>query len=141
LYYDYLGQGKLPYGTNIILAMGMFAGYNQEDGIVINHDALQRGLFNSIHYRSYTVFEEDDEMAAFKGRQLNVGDQSDGENEDYHDEDFDDSKAASLVASVKDDWQAKYRQLEADHKDQAKTVNFQKAKIAALQTELEETLQ
>jgi len=86
--------------------------------------------------------EEDDEMAAFKGRQLNVGDQSDGENEDYHDEDFDDSKAASLVAaSVKDDWQAKYRQLEADHKDQAKTVNFQKAKIAALQTELEETLQ
>jgi DNA-directed RNA polymerase II subunit RPB2 len=71
LYYDYLGQGRLPYGTNIILAMGMFAGYNQEDGIVINHDALQRGLFNSIHYRSYTIFEEDDSMAKTKTRIAN----------------------------------------------------------------------
>ena len=71
LYYDYLGQGKLPYGTNIILAMGMFAGYNQEDGIVINHDALQRGLFNTIHYRSYTVFEEDDEKAKMRTRIAN----------------------------------------------------------------------
>jgi len=71
LYYDYLGQGKLPYGTNVILAMGMFAGYNQEDGIVINHDALQRGLFNSVHYRSYNVFEEDDEMAKTRTRIAN----------------------------------------------------------------------
>jgi len=71
LYYDYLGQGRLPYGSNIILAMGMFAGYNQEDGIVINHDALQRGLFNSVHYRSYNVFEEDDEMAKTRTRIAN----------------------------------------------------------------------
>jgi len=71
LYYDYLGQGKMPYGTNIILAMGMFQGYNQEDGIVINHDALQRGLFNTIHYRSYTVFEEDDEAAKTRTRIAN----------------------------------------------------------------------
>jgi hypothetical protein len=71
LYYDYLGQGMLPYGTNIILAMGMFAGYNQEDGIVINHDALQRGLFNTVHYRSYNVFEEDDDRAKTRTRIAN----------------------------------------------------------------------
>ena len=71
LYYDYLGQGRLPYGSNVILAMGMFAGYNQEDGIVINHDALQRGLFNSVHYRSYNVFEEDDEKAKTRTRIAN----------------------------------------------------------------------
>ena len=71
LYYDYLGQGRLPYGTNIILAMGMFQGYNQEDGIVINHDALQRGLFNTIHYRSYNVFEEDDDKAKTRTRIAN----------------------------------------------------------------------
>lgn len=71
LYYDYLGQGKLPYGTNIILAMGMFQGYNQEDGIVINYDALQRGLFNTVHYRSYTVFEEDDDRAKTRTRIAN----------------------------------------------------------------------
>jgi hypothetical protein len=63
LYYDYLGQGKMSYGNNIIMAMGMFAGYNQEDGIVYNYDAFQRGLFNTVHYRSYDVHEEDDEMA------------------------------------------------------------------------------
>ena len=71
LYYDYLGQGRLPYGSNIILAMGMFAGYNQDDGIVINHDALQRGLFNSVHYKSYNVFEEDDEKAKTRTRIAN----------------------------------------------------------------------
>ena len=71
LYYDYLGEGRLPYGTNIILAMGMFAGYNQEDGIVINFDALQRGLFNTVHYRSYNVFEEDDEKAKVRTRIAN----------------------------------------------------------------------
>ena len=71
LYYDYLGQGKLPYGTNVILAMGMFQGYNQEDGIVINYDALQRGLFNTVHYRSYTVFEEDDDRAKTRTRIAN----------------------------------------------------------------------
>uniref|UniRef100_A0A6C0DIK0 DNA-directed RNA polymerase n=1 Tax=viral metagenome TaxID=1070528 RepID=A0A6C0DIK0_9ZZZZ len=71
LYYDYLGQGRLPYGSNVILAMGMFAGYNQEDGIVINHDALQRGLFNSVHYRSYNIFEEDDEKAKTRTRIAN----------------------------------------------------------------------
>ncbi len=52
LYYDYLGQGRLPYGSNVILAMGMFAGYNQEDGIVINHDALHEDSliqFTTVH--------------------------------------------------------------------------------------------
>ena len=68
LYYDYLGQGRMPYGNNVILAMGMFQGYNQEDGIVINFDALQRGLFNTVHYRSYDVFEEDDDKAKTRTR-------------------------------------------------------------------------
>jgi len=71
LYYDYLGQGRLPYGNNVVLAMGMFQGYNQEDGIVINYDALQRGLFNTVHYRSYEVFEEDDDLSKTRTRIAN----------------------------------------------------------------------
>ena len=71
LYYDYLGQGRMPYGNNVVLAMGMFQGYNQEDGIVINYDALQRGLFNTVHYRSYNVFEEDDDKAKTRTRIAN----------------------------------------------------------------------
>jgi hypothetical protein len=50
----------MSYGQNIILAMGMFGGYNQEDGIIMNADALARGQFRSINYRSYEMFEEDD---------------------------------------------------------------------------------
>ena len=60
IYQDYIGDGKMSYGQNIILAMGMFGGYNQEDGIIMNADALARGQFRSINYRSYEMFEEDD---------------------------------------------------------------------------------
>jgi DNA-directed RNA polymerase II subunit RPB2 len=63
LYFDHVANGNMGYGQNLILAMGCFSGYNQEDGIVMNADALQRGLFNSIAYRSYECFEEVDEQA------------------------------------------------------------------------------
>jgi len=63
IYQDYVGSGKMSYGQNIILAMGMYGGYNQEDGIIVNADALARGQFRSINYRSYEAFEEDDKMA------------------------------------------------------------------------------
>jgi DNA-directed RNA polymerase II subunit RPB2 len=59
-YYDYVAGGNMGYGQNIVLAMGCFSGYNQEDGIVMNADAIQRGLFHSASYRSYEAFEEDD---------------------------------------------------------------------------------
>jgi DNA-directed RNA polymerase II subunit RPB2 len=62
MYANYLGDGKMPYGQNIVLAIATWSGYNQEDGIVFNYDALQRGAFRSIAYRSYEIYEEDDEM-------------------------------------------------------------------------------
>jgi len=63
IYQDYVGGGLMPYGENVILAMGMYGGYNQEDGIIMNLDAMQRGQFRSINYRSYEAFEEDDAQA------------------------------------------------------------------------------
>ena len=68
IYSNYLGEGKMPYGMNVVLAIACWSGYNQEDGIVMNYDALQRGLFRTIAYRSYEAFEEDDEMAKVKTR-------------------------------------------------------------------------
>ena len=59
LYYDYLADGQIGYGHNLILAMGCFTGYNQDDGILMNADSVERGLFRSICYRSYKAFEED----------------------------------------------------------------------------------
>ena len=68
IYQNYVGNGKMGYGQNVILAMGMYGGYNQEDGIIMNADALARGQFRSINYRSYEAFEADDEKAHTKIR-------------------------------------------------------------------------
>jgi DNA-directed RNA polymerase II subunit RPB2 len=63
LSYDVLGGGMMPYGTNLIMAIMPFNGYNQDDGIIFNYDSFQRGMFRSINYRSYETFEEIDRMA------------------------------------------------------------------------------
>jgi DNA-directed RNA polymerase II subunit RPB2 len=68
LYYDYLADGQMGYGTNLILAMGSFTGYNQDDGIIMNADSFARGMFRSTCYRSYEAFEEDDPMTGGKTR-------------------------------------------------------------------------
>ncbi|NBO70314.1 MAG: hypothetical protein EBU66_08575, partial [Bacteroidetes bacterium] len=68
LYYDYLADGQMGYGTNLILAMGSFTGYNQDDGIVMNADSFSRGMFRSTCYRTYEAFEEDDPMTGGKTR-------------------------------------------------------------------------
>jgi DNA-directed RNA polymerase II subunit RPB2 len=59
LYANYLGEGKMPYGHNVIMAIAP-SGFNQDDGFVFNADAFERGLFRSINYRSYFIREEDD---------------------------------------------------------------------------------
>jgi DNA-directed RNA polymerase II subunit RPB2 len=68
MYNQYLGEGKMAYGMNCILAIACWSGYNQEDGIVMNYDAVQRGMFRTMAFRSYEAFEEDDEKAGMKVR-------------------------------------------------------------------------
>lgn len=68
LYYDFFGDGSMPYGQNIILAMGTLGGYNRDDGIVFNKNSLERGLFRSINQRSYDIKEEDDRYSESKTR-------------------------------------------------------------------------
>lgn len=68
IYNNYLGEGKMAYGMNCILAIACWTGYNQEDGIVMNYDALKRGMFRSMAFRSYEAHEEDDEKANVKVR-------------------------------------------------------------------------
>ena len=71
LYYDYAADGMIGYGHNLTLALGCFTGYNQEDGIVMNADTFQRGMFRNMTYRSYQAFEEDDIKANTKTRIAN----------------------------------------------------------------------
>jgi hypothetical protein len=58
----------MPYGMNCVLAIACWSGYNQEDGIVMNYDAVQRGMFRSMAFRSYEAFEEDDKKANIEVR-------------------------------------------------------------------------
>ena len=54
----YTDVDKLPYGINAIVAIASYTGYNQEDAVMINKTAIDRGLFKSTYYRSYSESEE-----------------------------------------------------------------------------------
>ena len=68
LYYDYVADGQMPYGQNIVVAIASFTGYNQDDGILFNADSFQRGMFRSTCYRTYEAAEEDDELTKTRMR-------------------------------------------------------------------------
>ena len=48
----YTHAAELPAGINAIVAIMTYSGFNQEDGIIVNRDALDRGLFVSTHYKT-----------------------------------------------------------------------------------------
>lgn len=49
----YISVMEMPIGCNPIVAMACFTGYNQEDSIIVNQSAIERGMFRSVFYRSY----------------------------------------------------------------------------------------
>ena len=50
---QYLPSNDLPSGMNAIVAIGSYSGYNQEDSIIFNQSAVDRGLFISDYYRTH----------------------------------------------------------------------------------------
>lgn len=49
----YLGTDKLPQGENVVIAINCYTGFNQEDSIIGNQTAFDRGLFSSYSYKKY----------------------------------------------------------------------------------------
>ena len=43
----------MPSGDNIIVAIGIYGGYNQEDSVILNRSAVKRGLFRTLYYTIY----------------------------------------------------------------------------------------
>ena len=37
----------------MIVAIGSYTGYNQEDSVILNQSSIDRGLFRSTYYRTY----------------------------------------------------------------------------------------
>jgi DNA-directed RNA polymerase II subunit RPB2 len=50
---EYLKFRDLPAGQNAIVAISCYSGYNQEDSVIMNQSAIDRGLFRSLFYRAY----------------------------------------------------------------------------------------
>ena len=48
-----LPSDSVPNGINVIVAISTYTGYNQEDSVLLNKSAVDRGLFNSTFYRTY----------------------------------------------------------------------------------------
>lgn len=43
----------MPFGMNAIVAIGVYGGYNQEDSVILNKSAVNRGLFRTLYYTMY----------------------------------------------------------------------------------------
>lgn len=49
----FLNNDSLPNGMNVIVAIATFTGYNQEDSVIMNQSAVDRGMFTSTYFRTY----------------------------------------------------------------------------------------
>lgn len=62
----YFNSDELPSGINVIVAIASYGGYNQEDSVIINQSAIDRGLFNSTFYRTYKDEEKKDQLSGLE---------------------------------------------------------------------------
>ena len=66
---NHLNFRELPAGTNAIVAIMCYSGYNQEDSVIMNQSAIDRGFFRSTYYRTFRD-EEKRVACAAAGREL-----------------------------------------------------------------------
>jgi len=51
---EYLKFRDLPSGVNCIVGIACYTGYNQEDSLIMNQSSIDRGLFRSSFFRTYS---------------------------------------------------------------------------------------
>jgi DNA-directed RNA polymerase II subunit RPB2 len=57
---------EMPFGYNAIVAIGIYSGYNQEDSVILNKGALDRGLFRSLYY---TLYKDEEHRNVASGKE------------------------------------------------------------------------
>ena len=55
---QFFGFNHMPAGINAIVAVACYTGQNQEDSIIVNKSAIERGLFCSVSYRTHMEEEK-----------------------------------------------------------------------------------
>jgi DNA-directed RNA polymerase II subunit RPB2 len=61
-----LKSHEMPSGDNIIVAIGAYGGYNQEDSVILNKSAINRGLFKSLYY---TIYKDEEHRNIASGKE------------------------------------------------------------------------
>ena len=56
----------MPSGDNIIVAIGIYGGYNQEDSVILNRSAVKRGLFRTLYY---TIYKDEEHRNIASGKE------------------------------------------------------------------------
>jgi DNA-directed RNA polymerase II subunit RPB2 len=64
-----LKTNEMPSGDMIMVAIGMYGGYNQEDSVILNRAAVNRGLFDTMYYTIYKD-EEHRNVTYWKGGEV-----------------------------------------------------------------------
>ncbi|KAL8824927.1 MAG: hypothetical protein Q9191_004725 [Dirinaria sp. TL-2023a] len=72
---EFLKFRELPAGQNAIVAIACYSGYNQEDSVIMNQSSIDRGLFRSLFYRSYT--DQEKKIGMYTMEQFEKPDRSD----------------------------------------------------------------
>ena len=56
----YTMVNDLPTGINAVVAIACYSGYNQEDSVIFNKSSMERGLFRSFYFKTYSSTETAD---------------------------------------------------------------------------------
>jgi DNA-directed RNA polymerase II subunit RPB2 len=61
-----LKMQEMPFGMNAIVAIACYGGYNQEDSVIMNRTAVNRGLFRGLYY---TMYKDEEHRNVTSGRE------------------------------------------------------------------------
>jgi DNA-directed RNA polymerase II subunit RPB2 len=61
-----LNTHEMPSGDNIMVAIGCYGGYNQEDSVILNRGAINRGLFRTLYY---TIYKDEEHRNIASGKE------------------------------------------------------------------------
>ena len=71
---DLMHFKDLPAGCNAIVAIACYTGYNQEDSIIGNQSSIDRGMFRSAFFRTYSdALKSEDERFEMPDHRKTIG--------------------------------------------------------------------
>lgn len=66
-YMRYMQNLEMPNGENAIVAVMCYSGYNQEDSMIINRGAIERGMFNLTYFKT---IQETEDLNEYTGERV-----------------------------------------------------------------------